>query len=256
MDFYINSKGRADTISTSKLLDACGIRHKIVVEPQDVSEYKQTLLNTGSLLVLPENNKGLPYAREFTLQNAIANYDKGGTQHICILDDDVKAFGRVVNERCKKGDANDLLWAGEVFVEKDIAQMALQYQQFAWSAKKAFTYPTHCDCVVFFNLKKVRNIHYDTQFKMKGDWDYSLQVLKNRMIAATFNKVYMAVPTMGTNKGGLSEGYADNKDWEMARRLSMKWGSDIVSLKWKNRAGRKVIDCKVDWKHFLKGAKR
>jgi hypothetical protein len=169
-----------------------------------------------------------------------------------MMDDDVKAFGTVSGGRCVKGDAKLLETAANVFVDSKVALMGLQYQQFAWCAGRDFNSPTHCDCVVFFDVNQLPDVGYDHYVDMKEDWDFSLQVLRSGRRTAVLNKIWMSVPTMGSNDGGLSGGYASHRDWEAARRLQRKWGSQIVSLKWKSRDGQRVLDCKVDWKHFTK----
>ena len=252
MEYFIISKGRASEVITSRLLDAVGILHTIVVEPQDEYNYAQHLTKSAKLLVLPKDDQGISYVRKFVLDNA-----RGcGTRRFCMMDDDVKAFGTVSNGRCVKGDARLLELAERCFVQNNFAQMGLQYQQFAWCASKDFNSPTHCDCVVFFDTSQLDGIEYDSYVDMKEDWDFSLQVLRAGKCTAVLNRIWMSVPTMGTNKGGLADAYANHRDWQSAERLQRKWGTDIVSVRWKNRDGSKVLDCKVDWKYFQKMHRR
>ena len=252
MEYFVISKGRSDVVGTSRLLDASGIAHTIVVEPQDKEAYEKTLVGSARLMVLPENDRGIVYVRNFVLNNA----RRCGIRYLCMMDDDVKAVGAVKDRRCVKGDAKLLELASQIFARLGFAQMGLQYQQFAWSATKDFTSPTHCDCVSFLDMSRLNGVGYDPYVAMKEDWDFSLQVLKMGGMTAVLNRIWMSVPTMGANKGGLSDDYASHKDWIAAERLARKWGTDIVTTRWRVRGGKKTLDCKVDWKHFThrKGA--
>ena len=60
---YIVSKGRADTMITSRSLTRMKIPHYIIIEPQDEKDYEQAKINFGltdyvTLLVAPFSNHG------------------------------------------------------------------------------------------------------------------------------------------------------------------------------------------------------
>ena len=59
---YIVSKGRADTMITSRSLSRMRVPHYIIIEPQDLQPYKDALTNFGlsgvTLLVAPFSNHG------------------------------------------------------------------------------------------------------------------------------------------------------------------------------------------------------
>lgn len=247
-DFYVISKGRADSMSTSAILSSAGIRHRVVVEPQEAAAYRAAATSHAEIVVLPKSEQGIVFVRQFVLE--LARGRAKDCRRFCMMDDDLKGVGTVRANRCVKGDGGLLLKAADIFERSGLAQMGLQYNQYAWCAKSAFTCPCHCDCVSFFDVERTRQANYDPYVAMKEDWDFSLQVLRSGGMTGVFNRIWMSVPTMGTNGGGLADLYRQNRDFEAARRLRAKWGGELVKLTKKSRDGRTVIDTKVNWKAF------
>ena len=60
---YIISKGRADSMYTSRSLNEMGVQHTIAVEPKDVERYREAFktvgITTASLLELPLSDHGI-----------------------------------------------------------------------------------------------------------------------------------------------------------------------------------------------------
>ena len=95
---YIPSKGRAATQLTSKALSKLGIRHYVVVEPQDVAAYTEQQTACARLLELPFSDLGqgsIP-ARNWIWDHA---REHGSRRH-WQLDDNMDGFYRL-NENLK-----------------------------------------------------------------------------------------------------------------------------------------------------------
>lgn len=90
----VPSKNRATLykVSTFKILNGSGLNYKCFVEPQDQSDYYYE----DNLIVLPENNKGLGYAKVQIQKYAIDN----GYDYIFKMDDDCIALA-MANEKLR-----------------------------------------------------------------------------------------------------------------------------------------------------------
>jgi hypothetical protein len=62
---YIPSKGRAEYMITSKALTEMGVQHNIVVEPQEVQKYKESVATMGLLTRVVELDIG--YKKKYQL---------------------------------------------------------------------------------------------------------------------------------------------------------------------------------------------
>ena len=103
---YIPSKGRAQTITTAKLLN--GLSYYIVVEPQEAKDYAK-YQPKAKLLILSESNKGIAYVRNFIKQHAADNENEYHWQ----LDDDIRSFSLRYNNRNNPHNACEVLSLAE-----------------------------------------------------------------------------------------------------------------------------------------------
>ncbi len=87
---YIPSKGRAAQVLTAKCFAADGVPFRLVVEPQEVEAYA-AVWGRSCLLILPENNQGLVYARNWIKAYSIAQ----GQERHWQFDDDIKECWRL-----------------------------------------------------------------------------------------------------------------------------------------------------------------
>ena len=87
---YIPSKGRAETALTPRFLIADSVPFKLVVEPQEQTAYASKW-GAERLLVLPENDRGLVFVRNWIKQHSI---DSGVERH-WQLDDNIRRVLRV-----------------------------------------------------------------------------------------------------------------------------------------------------------------
>lgn len=240
-DIYIPSKGRAGNQKTADLLTEAGLRFAIVVEPQELEEYKKAHPKY-TFLALEENDKGIAYVR-----NCILDYKKHLTPEsgwICILDDDISGFGDTKDKRTVKKDATILLRAFNTFKRFKKAVNGLNYDHLAWCASKPLSENRFCEVAVFLYIPAI-SWAYRGEFDLKEDRDFCLQAIKAGAGTLRANELWFSCPSVGTNKGGLQQKYQEKRDEESVRRLAAEWPGVVEPLQKKNR-----LDMKVNWKNL------
>ena len=241
--YFICSKGRAGKTSTDKLLEEIPVDYAFVVEPQEAEEYARNLRPHGSIIVLPEGGRGLPYSRERTKEAATG----GGQEFFAVLDDDIKGFAEVKDGKTTKASPAVLLAGMEYFKTSGLALMSFEYQQYAWSQKGIVSTEKACDCCVFFNTKRTRDVHFDETMRLKGDREYCLQLAMRGQRFGRMNRYAISVPSLGTNIGGLHDEYRRKEDERYAVKLYKRYGPKVCKLV-RKKDGR--IDVKIDFKKF------
>lgn len=238
---YVATCGRAEDRYTLDQLDEHNIPHVAVVEPREEKLYKKT---TKSLLVLPKDNKGLWYVRQWILDHA----NKLGLEWFWMLDDDIKKFYRVENAKCIPVTVREcLLDSQRWFVnQKTCGQAALEYQQFGWGAKKPFAINSYCDVAVCIHAKRCSKIKFRKETDLKVDRDFTLQVIASGMHAIRTTHCCFSAPKNASNKGGLQEAYLEGGREEASSKMMVEiWGPDVCKF-FKKPDGRP--DVKINWK--------
>lgn len=240
---FVVSKSRPDQKLYS-LLDESHIDWTVVVEPQDEDAYRKVAANR-SVMVLPENNRGICYVRQYLLEHA----RKKGLVWYWMLDDDITNFyysGQVVTARYALSSAEKLI--NQLWNEKNIpvAQAALEYSQYSWSAKSDYALNSYCDVAVIINSVASFGCNYREEAHMKEDRDFTLQILSNGGFTCRLRKIGFSCPKNGSNKGGLYDEYKAGKEENASKQLASLW-PNVVSLQTKSD-GRK--DAKIDWSTF------
>lgn len=136
---YILSKGRADNQMTSKALTEMGVKHRIVVEPQEFEEYAK-YVDKDILIKLPFSNLGrggIP-ARNFIWEHSIA---EGHARH-WIMDDNIGGFKRVHKNLRYHAKTGAIFRAHEDFVDRytNIKMSGLNYTTFVMAVTE---YPAY-----------------------------------------------------------------------------------------------------------------
>ena len=123
---YIPSKGRSHVHKTTRELNRDGVPFFLVVEPQEVDDYKGKVGCT--VLTLPKGNQGLVYARNWIKDHATAS---GAARHWQI-DDNIFAFKRWHNKGRRRCSSAIALGAVEHFVDRyeNVAVAGLNYEMF------------------------------------------------------------------------------------------------------------------------------
>lgn len=241
---YVPSKGRPDP-STCKLLQESKLEYRLVIEPQEFHAYYFPKITQHPFIhELPENSQGIAFVRNWIKAHA----ERVGFRWYWMLDDDLKATYLVRNGKTIKTPIGEvLLEAQKIFTRSSlVAQGALEYQQFAWSAKKDHAVG-YCDVAVCINVDKTCKISYRKEMELKEDRDFTLQVLASGMLTMRATHCAFAAPKNGSNKGGLKAEY-DKKGREAtaSQRMVDAWPG-ICTLN-KKSDGRP--DVKINWKAF------
>lgn len=237
---YIASRGRPEG-RTMKLLRHAMVPFTVFVEPQDHSAYDA---HGYDLWVLPEDDRGLYYARQ-----QILNYARGMRQEwYWLMDDDITGFYEVVNKRCVNTDAlGALTHASRMFIrEPSVGQAGLEYRQYAWASGAEYKLDSYCDVCTAVRSSVLAD--YDQRFKLKGDRDFTLQVLSEGYHVMKVTRFAFDAAPNGSNAGGLQDTYRTGVEQEMSGLLARKWPRQASPYTKKD--GRP--DVRIDWKWFEK----
>jgi hypothetical protein len=238
---FVPSKGRPDSVLINKLLQTS----YVVIEPQDRLIYENKI-GKGRLVILPENDRGIGYVRQFILERCRA---LGGWYWM--LDDDISSFYRTENSKLIKIDPEKALCAAEdlILKQSNVGQAALEYAQFAWSQTKPVKFFGYCDVAVAVNTELTSFANYRSEMNLKEDRDFTLQILANGARTMRCSMISFRAPKNGSNKGGLHSVYAKRGREESAvDRMVFAWPG--IVQKQVKKDGR--VDCKIDWKFFSK----
>lgn len=207
----------------------------VFVEPQDHASYPSGL----KYHILPENNAGITYVRNYILKHA----KQAGLKSFWMMDDDIKDFTKCVGRKLQKCDPREVLEPAEAhFRSVGAAQGALEYRPFGWLGKHS-AMDSYCDVCVWMDVDQIQGVAYDATVSLKEDRDFTIQLLQAgkrtcRYMLGSFN-----TPANASNKGGLHEVYKSGKEAEAVEAMCRKWPW-ICSVHQKKN-GRK--DCKINW---------
>lgn len=224
------------------MLSDDGIDFSIIVEPQDVASYSEW---AGHLLVLPLNDQGLVFSRNFTINYA----REKRLDWFWMVDDDITSFYKSEAGKNISISPFDAFTRSEKLFKNrgDVAQSAMEYQQYSWSQKKPITLNSYCDVCVCINVERTRGIKYRKQVTLKEDRDFTLQCLSLGYKTLRTNYIAFSCPKNGSNQGGLYEDYKSGLETESVREMCRLWGNTICSPVTK-KDGRK--DVKINWGYF------
>ena len=216
---YIPSKGRSEYMITSKALTMMGVRHFVVVEPQQVEDYEQAVKAMGLLAtILPLDmsykdkyetcdNLGLTKstgpgpARNFAWDHSIAS---GHAWH-WVMDDNIKSFRRMSRLERVKCNHPGFWRAMEDFClrYKNIAMAGPDYSMFAFAATKQPPFITNTR---IYSCNLIRN---DTGFRWRGRYNedtiISLDMLTAGWCTIQFNAFLQDKMCTQVLKGGNTE---------------------------------------------------
>jgi hypothetical protein len=216
---FIPSCGRYDTCMTAKFLIRDGVPFKLVVEPREHEQYAERF-GAENILQLPWNNAGLPAARNWIMETALA---MGAPRHWQI-DDNISCikYRYKANYRIKC-DAGAALHITEDFVDRyeNVPLAGLNYTTFAPRNQKAPPFRVNChvySCVLLDSTMPFRFRIYKNE-----DVDMCLQVLAAGQCTVAMN-VFLAekMATM-TVKGGCTETYLSDGRLLQSDLLRRTW---------------------------------
>jgi len=218
---FVPSKGRAKISKLLPLLAEQGIKANVVVEPAEEKAYRLAQPD-HKLVVLAGNGRGLPFSRSSVMALGRAQ----GLEWLWMIDDDVSGFFRARDGKNAPTSAREALLEAQALITEDVGQVALEYQQFSWAAKKPAKRNGYCDVVVAnrVSLGQSHGVAYDPSLELKGDRDYTVQVIASGYDAVRACQVGFAAPKNGSNDGGLAPVYATSgRERAMVDAFSRKW---------------------------------
>lgn len=248
---YIPSKGRPACV-TARLFNKFGIPVRIVVEPQDYAAYAAKW-GAEQVLQLPENNRGLVFARNFCKDHSIAQGDAKHWQ----FDDDISAFRKVQGGcRVMCHPALALTFAEDLTDQyHQVALTSFDLMQFVQcnitAAVQTPAFSVNRRCYTCFLVN--HELKNRWRFRYNEDTDMTLQVLTAGWFTLLLHVFHVqAGPTNngGTKvkkKGGQMSVYVNDGRLKMARELERVWPGVV---KTKRRFGRPQHV--INWRKFVR----
>lgn len=199
---YVPSKGRAAIQKTMTTLSRMGLRHYVMVEPQEYEEYKLFMPPESTILKLSCGNhgKGPGLARNECWDHA---KNKLKAKRFFVLDDNIDGFYRLhQNKRYRCGDGTPFRVL-EDFVDryKNVPLAGFQYRFFKSPDQKhyPFTVNTRIYSAALMSTE-------DPQFKQRGRYNedtiQSLDVMDARQCTVEFNVFLQGKLRTQTLQGG------------------------------------------------------
>lgn len=227
---YIISKNRWQSRKTVKALDRMGVPFRIVIEPQEFEQYS-AVIDPSRILVLPFSNLGqgsIP-ARNWVWDHA----EKEGHERHWILDDNIRAFGRLYQNTVIETRTGAIFAAMEDFSTrfKNVAFAGPQDYAFARSNTK--TKPFSLNTRIYSCILIKNNLPYRWRGRYNEDTDLSLRALKDGWCTILFYAFLMDKTTTMTMSGGnTDELYKGDGRLKMALSLQ-KQHPDVTKVVYK-----------------------
>jgi hypothetical protein len=232
---FVPSKGRPTSKLIARLL-AEGLPFAAVVEPRDQEAYNAAA-GRPITTTLPADNQGLVYSRNFILALARSK----GFPWVWMIDDDIAKFHRLTGTKGEEVTAWEALIAAQAEAVPGVGQIALEYQQFAWSAGAKVKVNSYNDVCVA--VRTAVPVNY-RQIDLKEDRDLTMQIIRRGYDTHRVTRYAFSCPSVGSNKGGLHDAYAAGRDAAGAAELVKLWPwCSEVQTKPNGR-----VDAKIHWK--------
>jgi hypothetical protein len=217
------------------------------VEPQDEAAY--VAAKVPNLVVIPDNNRGLWYVRNFILEWA----RKSNHKWIWMNDDDVKGFGIATKGKTVNQDANVLIDIYKMVEPYKYPASGLNYCQHAWSYCKRPRYFVNKRPPDVCSLYYVPAIHWEFRESMntKVDRDFYMQCIQGGKGIIISTHHWFACPDVGSNAGGLNAEYASKRDNDAAVVLRDAWAPYAELIKKGER-----VDCKLFFAEYARSLGR
>ncbi len=204
---YIISKGRHETMITSRSLNRMRVPHYISVEPQDLEPYQEAVkkfnLDMVTLLELPFSNHGdgPGRARNWCWDHSISI----GAEKHWVLDDNIADFYRLHKNERIRVESGVIFKAAEDFIDRfeNVPISGFQYRFFIAPNQ---SYPPYVKNTRIYSTLLISN---DCKHRWRGryneDTDICLRVLKDGDCTIQFNCFLQGKAATQTVKGGNTE---------------------------------------------------
>ena len=256
---YIVSKGRSDTMITSRSLSRMKVPHYIVIEPQDQKLYDAALDNFDirdyvTLIVAPFSNHGdgPGRARNFAWDHSISI----GAEKHWVLDDNIVDFYRLHKNKRIRVESGVIFKAAEDFVDRfeNVPISGFQYRFFIAPNQ---SYPPYVKNTRIYSCLLISN---DCKHRWRGryneDTDICLRVLKDGDCTIQFNAFLQGKAATQTVRGGNTEEFyhkeglekniwIDGVNAEGTRNKSemlVRMHPDVARMVWKYKRWHHYVD--------------
>lgn len=245
---YIPSLGRAGNQLTANLLLREGIIPNIVVESQEVDEYRELNPN-ANIIVLPDSNMGPVYAREF-----IRNYsDDAGDEFHWMIDDDIKMVQHWVDGKrveAKPGEIKPILERIGSFVSsyENVAVASLKNNVWGYQIDNV-PFRLNTQVYVFMLMKNNIGFGFRGEHPFLPDIDFCIQVLAKKYCTMLFpNYQFENIPN-NTQSGGITDIRKRIEDYDIkaVRKLDHLWPHSITMT---IRNGVPNYNCSKIWRKY------
>lgn len=250
---YIPSRGRYETPYTAKLFAADGLDFKLVVEPQEQRQYED-LYGAERVLVLPENNQGLIYARNWIKAHATA----AGAERHWQFDDNIQYAYMSWNAVRHQCQPRICIVVCEDFTDR-YERVAVSGLEYYMMGDQRHARPFVVNGKVY-SMSLVNNQSpFSWRQRYNDDVDLCLQAVTNGWYTILLRNVLMHKLQTMTVKGGNFTGHKDEKTGKgiyegdgrlkMARSLERIWPHVVSVNRRFNRPQHVVRDY---WKKFAR----
>lgn len=231
---YVISKGRWESRLTAKALTDRNIPYRVVIEPQEYTQYA-AVIDPATLLTLPFSNLGqgsIP-ARNWVWEHSISE----GTERHWILDDNIKSFFRFNNNLKVPTASGAAFRAAEDFVDRYENVAISGFNYFMFASRKATPPPFTLNTRIYSCILIKNDIPYRWRGRYNEDTDLSLRVLKDGWCTVLFQAFLAEKAVTMTMKGGNTEALyklGDQQDGRLLMAQSLQQQHpDVTKIAWK-----------------------
>lgn len=259
---YIPSKGRHDSMITSKSLTRMKVPHNIVVEPQEAEKYQEAVETFGlkdyaTILELPFSNLGLG---SYPARNWAWDHAKsiGAEKHWCI-DDNIADFYRLNHNQRIRVESGVIFKMAEDFVDRfeNVPVSGFNYRFFI--APNTKYPPYYLNTKVYSTILIQNDCPYRWRLKYNEDVDLCLQVLKAGYCTIQFNAFLAGKCATQTVGGGNTEELygkqgkvKDPKGTLQKSQMLVDHHPDVARVVWRYNRVHHFVDYRPFKKNKLK----
>lgn len=229
---FIPSLGRAQKCVSADMFIKDEIPFKLVVQPDQVKAYAERY-GIENILVLPEDGKGLVYARNWIKDYSVAQGDERHWQ----FDDDIKYFDRLYRGHRIPCASNIAVSIIEDFVDRyeNVAIASPNSSFFIVSNETTNSQwpPFYLNSRCYTCFLMMNSLPNRWRFRYNEDTDMSLQVLADGWCTMLINHFLIHTPETMTDEGGQTDIYVADGRLKMARELERVWPGVVkTSRRW------------------------
>jgi hypothetical protein len=245
---FVPTKGRYKTPFTIKALESRRIPYTAVIEKQEYDFYKP-VVKTGSILVLPHQNKGLTVTRNWIWDYAQHELK---TPYFWTMDDNIKNFYRLHQNMLWRTESGTFLKVIEDFAQRysNLYITGMNYKMFI--PRKYRRPPFTLNTRIYSNMLIKTDIPYRNVTFYNDDTDLCLRILKDGYCTCLINAFLVDKMATMLVKGGMTDYYErTNKRKEFAEELQ-RAHPDIVKIVWRYNRWHHHVDYRPFKKNRLK----